>query len=47
MTATTAPTEVSATSMKNNPRPWGLMLVQGILLVLVGGVLLWSPLRPR
>ena len=47
MTATTAPTEVSATSMKNNPRPWGLMLVQGILLVLVGGVLLWSPLKTQ
>lgn len=39
MTATTAP---SATSMETKARPWWLMLINGILAVVVGGVMLWG-----
>ena len=47
MTATTAPTEPSATSMETHARPWWLMLINGILAVIVGGVMLWGTLMNK
>jgi uncharacterized membrane protein HdeD (DUF308 family) len=44
MTATTAP---SATSMETQARPWWLMLINGILAVIVGGVMLWGTLMNK
>ena len=44
MTATTA---TSATAMQNKPRPWWLTLISGILAVIVGAVLLWSPAKTK
>ena len=37
---TTAP---SATSIETKPRPWWVMLIQGIAALVVGVALLWSP----
>jgi uncharacterized membrane protein HdeD (DUF308 family) len=44
MTATTAP---SATSMETQARPWWLMLINGILAIVVGGVMLWGTLMNK
>ena len=44
MTATTAP---SATTMETQARPWWLMLINGILAVIVGGVMLWGTLMNK
>ena len=38
---------VSATQMQTKQRPWWLTLISGILAVLVGGVLLWSPAKTK
>ena len=37
----------SATQMQTRQRPWWLTLISGILAVIVGGVLLWSPAKTK
>ena len=36
-----------ATSLETKARPWGLILVEGILAVVIGAILLWAPAKPR
>ena len=40
-------TASSATAMESKARPWGFLLIQGIVLVFIGGVLLWSPAKTK
>ena len=47
MTATTSPTEPSATTMTAPARPWWMMLINGILAFIVGAVLLWAPVKTK
>lgn len=43
MTAMTAP--ASPMALESSRRPWGFLLIQGIALVIIGGILLWSPAK--
>jgi uncharacterized membrane protein HdeD (DUF308 family) len=43
---TTATTN-SATAMETKARAWWLILIQGIALMVIGGVLLWSPAKTK
>jgi uncharacterized membrane protein HdeD (DUF308 family) len=47
MTATTAPTAPSATTLTAPARPWWMMLINGILAFIVGAVLLWAPVKVK
>ncbi len=38
---------MSATAMETKTRPWGFLLIQGIALVVIGAVFLWSPAKTR
>ena len=40
-------TASTATSMQTKDRPWWLLLIQGIFLVVIGAVLLWSPAKTK
>ncbi len=40
-------TTSSAMAMESKARPWGFLLIQGIALLLIGGVLLWSPAKTQ
>ncbi len=37
----------SAMSPKTNARPWWLMLIDGFAILIIGGVLLWSPVKTK
>lgn len=43
MTTATAP--ASPTEMASKGRPWGFLLIQGIAMVIIGAILLWSPTK--
>jgi uncharacterized membrane protein HdeD (DUF308 family) len=47
MTATSAPSAPSATSMQTQQRPWWLTLIMGILAFVVGAILLWAPAKDK
>ena len=36
-------TATSATAIQSKQRPWWLTLITGVSLVVIGGMLLWSP----
>ncbi|HRQ38196.1 MAG TPA: DUF308 domain-containing protein [Chloroflexota bacterium] len=38
---------MSATAMEVKSRPWWLMLIQGTALLIIGGILLWSPAKTK
>lgn len=38
---------MSATAMETEARPWWLLLIQGIAILIIGSVLLWSPAKTR
>lgn len=40
-------TASTATSMETKDRPWWLLLIQGIFLVVVGAILLWAPAKNK
>ena len=44
---TTAETSASATSLESKPRHWGLLLIQGIVMIILGAILLWAPAKAR
>lgn len=45
MTTATAP--ASPTALESKARPWGFLLIQGIAMVIIGGLLLWAPNKDR
>ena len=45
--STTAPAQPSATSFESKPRPWWLMLIEGIVITLIGAVMLFSPVKDK
>jgi uncharacterized membrane protein HdeD (DUF308 family) len=47
MTATSAPSAPSATSMQTRARPWWLTLIMGITVFVLGAVLLWAPAKDK
>ncbi len=36
-----------ATSLETKARPWGILLVEGIIAVVIGAILLWAPLGAK
>ena len=44
---TTSPSSESATSLESKARPWGFLLIEGIVLVLIGAILLWAPAKTK
>ena len=40
-------TSSSATALESNARPWGFLLIEGIVLVIVGAILLWAPAKTK
>lgn len=42
---TTATVSSSATALESKPRPWGFLLIQGVAMVIIGAILLWSPVK--
>ena len=44
---TTESSSGSATALESKPRPWGFLLIQGIVLVLIGAILLWAPAKTK
>jgi uncharacterized membrane protein HdeD (DUF308 family) len=43
----TAAVSTSPTAIESNPRPWWLLLMQGIATIIIGGVLLWAPAKTK
>lgn len=37
----------SATAMESSARPWGFLLIEGIMLVIIGAVMLWAPAKTK
>jgi uncharacterized membrane protein HdeD (DUF308 family) len=44
---TTAESSTSAAALESKPRPWGFLLIQGIVMVLIGAILLWAPAKAK
>jgi uncharacterized membrane protein HdeD (DUF308 family) len=42
---TTAPASASPMALESKGRPWGFLLIQGIALIIIGGILLWAPAK--
>ena len=40
-------TTASATALESKARPWGFLLIQGILMVIIGAILLWAAPRQK
>ena len=40
-------TTASATALESKARPWGFLLIQGIAMVIIGAILLWSPAKTK
>lgn len=40
-------TTSSATALETKARPWGFLLIQGIAMVIIGAILLWSPAKAK
>ncbi len=40
-------TTASATALESKARPWGFLLIQGIAMVIIGAILLWSPAKAK
>ena len=43
----TTETADSAMALETNARPWGFLLIQGIAMVIIGAILLWSPAKAK
>lgn len=37
----------SATALETRQRPWGFLLIEGILLIIIGAILLWAPAKTK
>ena len=37
----------SPTALESQARPWGFLLIQGIAMVIIGAILLWSPAKTK
>lgn len=37
----------SATAMETTARPWGFLLIEGFMLVIIGAILLWAPAKTQ
>ena len=44
---TTADSSASATALESKPRNWGFLLIEGIVLIIIGGIMLWAPAKTR
>ena len=40
-------TTASATALESKARPWGFLLIQGIAMVIIGAILLWSAAKAK
>lgn len=47
MATASAPSSPTVGSLETKARPWGFLLIEGIMLVIIGAIMLWAPAKTR